>query len=104
MANWPANAKLARQARKQMVNMHYVQPLPITDANNKPIHPADYDVAMRGSIALIQITLRRQAPGSRERIWAILELARIIAVAKPYCRTLTFHKNIVKVEKEEEDT
>jgi hypothetical protein len=78
VSHWPANACIACKALQDMQLTHVVQLLPVTDTRGEVIHLKDYKRNVRGSIAVIWMSVSKQRPESQERFHTKIEMMRIL--------------------------
>jgi hypothetical protein len=57
---------------------HAVQLLPVTDPGGQVVHPKDYERNIRGSIAVVWVSVSKQRPENQERFWTKIEMMRIL--------------------------
>jgi hypothetical protein len=62
---------------------HVVQLLPVTDTRGEVIHPKDYERNIRGSIAVVWISVRKQ---NQERFHTKIEMMRVILHPDRMCQ------------------
>ena len=78
LLHWPTNASVAHEALQNMQLTHVVQLLPATDTQGQVIHPKDYEQNIRGSIAVVWISVSKHYPANRARYRTKIEMMRIL--------------------------